>query len=124
MTDSDQGPGCRDTVLATALLVGMAAVFLALGLNLTTQDGCTGLCETAGLTLLYAGGPISALLGVLLGELPLAWPLDVTFWVVAGYLVARWAGNRDRNALAGSLLLLVAVLVYGLVLSQMVELVV
>ena len=96
-------------------------VLMVSGLSLVTRDSCEGLCETVGLTLLYAGGPVSALLGVVFGDLFLAWPLDVTLWVVAGFTSARWAERRSRGVLGVALLLLVLAVVYGLVLSQFVE---
>ncbi len=107
--------------MVTVLLLGLAAVFLAIGLTLAGQDTCTGMCETLALTMLYAGGPISAAFGVLFGELVLAWPLDVTFWVAAGFLIARSAAKRERSAIALGLILVFVALVYGLVLSQFVE---
>jgi hypothetical protein len=124
MSPESAAPGCRDTAVATSFLLGLAMVFMTVGLTLTRQDGCSGACETLGLALLYAGGPVSAMFGVLLGGLTLAWPLDITFWVAAGFITARWAGIRGRSPLAVALVLALIALVYGLVLSQMVEIVV
>ena len=119
-----QPPGCRDAAIATVFLLGLAIVFLTVGLTMTQRAGCEGLCETLGLTLLYAGGPVSALFGVLFGDLPLAWPLDITFWVVTGFVTARWAENRSRGVLGIALVILLLALAYGLVLSRFVEIVV
>lgn len=102
-------------------LIGMAAVFIGVGLWLARADACTGLCETAALTFLYAGGPISAAFGVVFGELVIAWPLDITYWVVAGYVVTRWAAIKDRRPLTPTTVLVCLALTYGLVLSQLVE---
>jgi hypothetical protein len=102
--------------------VGLGLVFLAVGLALVDDGSCTGLCESLALTLLYGGLPISALLGVFFGELVLAWPLDVTFWVVVGFVVARFSDNRQRNVLGVVLITVVVALGYGLVLSSLVEL--
>lgn len=121
MTPATEAPGCRDTAVATSFLLGLAVVFMAIGLTLARQDGCTGGCEVLGLTLLYAGGPVSAMFGVLLGGLTLAWPLDITLWVATGFLAAKWAGGRGRGVLATTLILVLIALAYGLVLSQMVE---
>ena len=121
MVDKSESPGCRNAAIATSFLLGLAVVFMVGGLSLVTRDSCEGLCSTVGLTLLYAGGPLSALLGVVFGDLWLAWPLDVTLWVVAGFTSARWADHRSRGVLGVALLLLVLALVYGLVLSQFVE---
>ena len=107
--------------MATSLLLGMAIVFMAVGITLSNQTDCTGACETLGLTLLYAGGPISAALGVAFGGLWLAWPLEVTLWVIVGFLSARWAERRGRGVLGVALVILIVALVYGLVLSQFVE---
>lgn len=94
----------------------------AIGLTLINRDSCTGACEIAGLTLLYAGGPISAIIGVFTDTVVIAWPLDVTLWVVLGFGVARWTGNRDRRPLGSALAVLLFFVAYGLVLSQFVEL--
>lgn len=119
---TSQPPGCRDIALATGLLLAMAVVFVGAGLTLIRGDQCSGLCETLGLTLLYAGGPISALFGVLFGGVVLAWPLDATLWVGAGFLAARFAaGGRKRGSLGIALLIVVVALVYGLVLSGFVR---
>jgi hypothetical protein len=71
--------------------------------------------------MLYAGGPVSALFGVLFGGLVVAWPLDITFWVVAGFLVARRSARRGRAPLGIALVAILIALAYGLVLSLMVE---
>lgn len=107
--------------MATGLLLGLAAAFMAAGLFLTRDPSCAGLCETAGLTLLYAGGPISALFGVFFGGVFVAWPLEVTLWVVLGFSSARIAERRNVPPSAAALAVVAAALVYGLVLSQFVE---
>jgi len=119
---TSQAPGCRDAALATALLLGFAIALFAIGLALISQDSCTGICETAGLTALYAGGPLSALFGVFTDSVVVAWPLDVTLWVVAGFWVARYAEGRGRSPSAVALVIVLISLAYGLVLSQLVEL--
>jgi hypothetical protein len=116
-----QPAGCRDVALATVLLVSMAVVFMGAGLSLIRGGQCSGICETLGLTLLYAGGPVSALIGVVFGDLVLAWPLDATLWVGAGFLVARIADRRGRGPLGVALVLVLVALGYGLVLSTFVE---
>jgi len=88
---------------------------------MTNQSDCTDSCETLGLTLLYAGGPISAALGVFFGGVWVAWPLEVTLWVILGFLSARWAESRGRGVLGVALVILILALIYGLVLSQFVE---
>lgn len=121
MIDKDEPQGCRNAAIATSFLLGFAVVFMVGGLSVVNSDSCDGVCQTLGLTLLYAGGPLSALLGVVFGGLWVAWPLDVTLWVVAGFASARWAERRSRGVLGVALVLLVLALIYGLVLSQFVE---
>jgi len=119
---ANEPPGCRDVAIATGFLLGFGIVMFAIGLTLINRESCTGVCETAGLTLLYAGGPISAIFGVFTDHVVIAWPLDVTLWVVLGFGVARWTGNHDRGPLGTALAVLLFFVVYGLVLSQFVEL--
>lgn len=121
MAKKTQPAGCRDVALATVLLVSMAVVFMGAGLSLIRGGQCSGICETLGLTLLYAGGPVSALIGVVFGDLVLAWPLDATLWVGAGFFVARIADRRGRGPLGVALVLVLVALGYGLVLSTFVE---
>lgn len=121
MATEPQTAGCRSAALAGGLLIALAVAFMAVGLSLINQSGCEGGCETLGLTLLYAGLPISAAFGVAFGELVLAWPLDITLWVVIGFLLARYADNRGRSASGGAIIAIAIALIYGLVLSQFVE---
>jgi hypothetical protein len=121
MASKSEPAGCRDVALATALLLAMAAVFLGVGLALVRGDQCSEGCETLALTLLYAAGPVSALFGVLFGGVVLAWPLDATVWVAAGFLAARIAERRRQGPLGVALVMVIAALIYGLVLSQFVE---
>lgn len=122
MAKKSQEPGCRDVALATGLLLAMAVVFIGAGLTLIRDRPCTGVCETLGLTLLYAGGPISALFGVFFGGIVLAWPLDATVWVGAGFLAARMAaGRRAEGPLGIALVFVLVALGYGLVLSGFVQ---
>ena len=121
MAKKQAGTGCRDAAISTGFLLGLAVVFIASGLTLTNQSDCIGSCETLGLTLLYAGGPVSALMGVVFGGLWVAWPLEITLWVVTGFGAARWAENRSKGVLGVALVILLVALAYGLVLSQFVE---
>jgi hypothetical protein len=116
-----QSQGCRNAAIATALLVGTAVVFMVLGLTLVNDRSCVGLCQDLGFTLLYAGIPISAIFGVIFGDLVVAWPLDITMWVVVGFLLARHSDNRGRGVLGPALITVILALVYGLVLSRFVE---
>jgi hypothetical protein len=120
--NANQPPGCRDVAIATGFLLGFGIVLFAVGLTLINRDACSGACEILGLTLLYAGGPFSALIGFFTDSVVVAWPLDVTLWVVLGFGAARWAGNHDRRPLGPALAVLIFFMAYGLVLSQFVEL--
>lgn len=121
MSKTSDSPGCRNVAVATALLVGLGLVFMAIGLTLVNDPSCRAGCETFALVILYAGLPASAVFGVIFGDLVVAWPLDITLWVVVGFLLARYADNRGRNVLGGVLLVVLVALGYGLVLSSLVE---
>ncbi len=122
MPSANQPPGCRDIAITTTFLLGFGIVMFAIGLTLINRDACAGLCETVGLTLLYAGGPLSALIGVFTETVVVAWPLDVMLWVVLGFVIVRWAENHRRRPLGVALVVLLVFLALGLVLSQLVEL--
>lgn len=94
---------------------------MAIGLSLVNDTGCQDACESLGFTLLYAGLPVSAIFGFLFGDLVVAWPLDITLWVILGVLLARFSDNRGRSVLGVVLMAIVAALLYGLVLSRFVE---
>jgi hypothetical protein len=122
VANNQDGIGCRDAALSTGFLLGFGIAFFAIGLTLINREVCVGLCETLGLTLLYAGGPISAVIGVFSDHVIVAWPLDITLWVVLGFGVARLSANRGTRPLGPSLAIVVFFLLFGLVLSQFVEL--
>jgi len=94
---------------------------MATGLTLVNDSACADACETLGLTMLYGGLPVSAVFGVLFGDLVVAWPLDITFWVVVGFLLARFSESRRRSVLGPALVVILLALGYGLVLSRLVE---
>ena len=103
------------------MLVGLGLVFMTIGLSLINGSSCDGGCETVAITLLYAGLPVSAVFGIFFGDLVVAWPLDVTFWVVIAFFVARLADGRDRGVMGAVVVTVVIALGYGLVLSTLVE---
>ena len=117
-----EAPGCRAAAISTTILIGIAVVFMVVGLTFVNDSTCSGVCETLGLTLLYAGLPISAALGVLFGDLVVAWPLDITLWVVIGFFIARSSDGRGRSVFGPVVIAILLALAYGLVLSQFVEL--
>lgn len=94
---------------------------MALGLSLTRTPDCSGACETLALTLLYAGGPLGGIVGVIFEGVYLLWPLEITLWVVVGFLLARRADRKGTAVWGPALLVIVVALAYGLVLSRFVE---
>lgn len=94
---------------------------MGIGLVMVNNPGCTGMCETAGITFLYAGFPVSGVFGFFFGDLALAWPLDITLWVVVGFLLARLADNRGVRPAGAAMAAVAVALIYGLVLSTFVE---
>lgn len=117
-----EAPGCRDAAFATALLLGIGIALFASGLALVNQETCTGPCEFAGLAMLYAGGPISGLMGFLTDSVIIAWPLEVMLWVVLGFSAARWGAVKERSTGTYVITILTISAIYGLILSQFVEL--
>lgn len=114
-------PGCRNAAIATTLLLSLAIAFMGIGLSLTNSGDCTGSCETTALTLLYAGGPIGAAMGVVFEGVFVVWPLEITLWVVIGFLLARRADRTGNGVLRPTLIVVTLALGYGLVLSNFVE---
>ena len=121
MSENSDGPGCRDAAITTGLVVGFALAFMAVGLTMVHSPDCTAICETAGITLLYAGLPVSGIFGFFFGDLVLAWPLDITLWVVVGFLLARLTDDRKLRPAGAAMVVVVVALFYGLVLSTFVE---
>ena len=112
--DIDEGVGCRAGALAGMSLLAGALLVGGLGLWLVTQH------ET-GLPLFYAAAPVSALFGVLGGGVPVAWPLDLAVWVVAGVLAGSWSHRSGRPVWLTTTVIAVGALVYGVVMSLFVE---
>jgi hypothetical protein len=92
------------------------------GLALINQSTCDGICEFAGLAILYAGGPIGGLIGFFTDSVVLAWPLEIMLWVVLGFWAAKKGAARDRSTWAYVVSILLIALVYGVALSRFVEL--
>jgi len=119
---SPEPPGCRNAAIASGLLVAVCVAFIAIGIPLLRDTSCVDTCNTLAETVFFAGAPISAVFTVVVGgDLILAWPLEITLWVVVGFLLARFSDNRGRNVLGAVLLVVLLALVYGLVLSLQVE---
>jgi hypothetical protein len=110
----------------TLLVIG--AAFFAIGLTLTLGENCVDGCERLGFILAFAGAPVSGLLtavGAMTapdGTLAVAYPLDVTVWLLLGGLLTRVGGAALQARWWRWLGVLVALaLVYGLLLSLLVE---
>jgi hypothetical protein len=115
-------PGCRSAAVATGILIAVCLAFIGIGIPLVTSPDCLDACRVASETILFAATPISAIFNMVFGgDLVVAWPLEITFWVVVGFLLARYADNRQRSVLGPVIVVLGLALVYGLVLSTQVE---
>ena len=115
-------PGCRSAAIASGILIAVCLAFIGIGIPLVTSPDCLDACRVASETILFAGTPISAIFNMVFGgDLVVAWPLEITFWVVVGFLLARYADNRRRSVLGPVVVVLGLALVYGLVLSTQVE---
>jgi hypothetical protein len=119
--DLPEGYGCKPTVTALGLLVAFVVIAATVGVSLALGDGCDGLCETAGFTLYASALPVSALFAFFAGDLPVAWPLDTTFWVIASFLIGRYAEQRGMSVPAAVVRAIVAALVYGFVIALFLE---
>lgn len=91
-----EGIGCRGaTITAIAFVLAAAAVWTA-GFLLGRPESCTGACEWASFTLLFTGGPISALFTVLGGtDLVIGWPVDIIAWVMLGVAHQKLSHESD-----------------------------
>ena len=119
--EQDEGFGCRPTVTALGLLAVFVVIAATAGVSLALGEGCDGICETAGFTLYAAALPASALFAFFAGDLPIAWPLDATFWIIASLLIGRYAERREMSVPAAVVRAIVAALVYGFVIALFLE---
>ncbi len=119
--EHEEGFGCRPTVMALGLLAAFVVIASTLGVSLALGDGCDGICETAGFSLYASALPVSALFAFFAGDLPVAWPLDTTFWVIASFLIGRFAERRDMTVPAAVIRAIVVALVYGFVIALFLE---
>lgn len=115
--DAD-GYGCRSTATAFALLVAFVVVASSFGVSMALGPECTGACETAGFALYGAALPISAIFAATAGDLPIAWPLDASFWLVIAFAVSRISERRGRSvaAVVGATILIA--FVFGAAISM------
>ena len=118
---SSKGQGCRETALVSGFLIAFALIAMAVGLVLINRAGCEGLCETAAVVLYASGLPLSAAMAFFFGDLVVAWPLDVTFWVVAGFVIVGRTSRIPKSPYPTALAAVVLAITYGLVISTFVE---
>lgn len=117
----EEGFGCRQTVISLGLLAAFVVTAATVGVSLALGDGCDGICETAGFTLYASALPVSALFAFFAGDLPVAWPLDTTFWVIASFLIGRYAERRETTVPAAVVRAIAVALVYGFVIALFLE---
>ena len=117
----EEGFGCRPTAIALGLLAAFVVIAATVGVSLALGDGCDGICETAGFTLYASALPVSALFAFFAGDLPVAWPLDTTFWVIASFLIGRYAERQEMTVRAAVVRAIGAALVYGFVIALFLE---
>lgn len=118
---SGEGVGCRPALISVVSTVLAAGVLFASGLGLVVDDACVGACSRLGLWLYAAGAPVSGLFAALAGGLPVAWPVDLILWVVAGVAAAGWVERRGRPIWQAPAGLIGVTLVYGLAVSLLLE---
>ena len=119
--DSEEGIGCRPAALSGLALIGWALVVGGVGLAMVLSEGCGVVCSEGGLALFYGAAPVSALFGVLGGGLPVAWPLDVLVWLLAGVGLTSWTARRRLDIRRLTAAAIGLALVFGVVMSRFVE---
>ena len=117
----EEGFGCRPTVTAFGFLAAFVLAAATAGISLALRPGCDTICETAGFTLYAAALPISSLFAFFAGDLPVAWPLDTTFWIIASFGLGKIAERRAMSVPAVVARAAVIALVYGFVISLFLE---
>lgn len=94
---------------------------IAAGIALVSNESCTGICEVAGLALYAAGGPVSGLFAALAGGLVLAWPVDITVWVVLAFAAVRLSSNRSIPVTRVGGWILAGAAMWGVFVSSLLE---
>lgn len=117
----ERGDGCRNLTRLAAAFLLFSAVGLALGITLVSNLSCTGLCETAGLALYGAGGPVSGLFAALAGGLVLAWPVDITLWIVLAFGAIKLAGARRIPLRRVAFSVLAGAVLWGVLVASLLE---
>lgn len=115
------GFGCRPAAIALAIIVAFVVVGATIGISLGLRTGCDAACEAVGFTL-YAGAlPVSGIFAAVAGDLPLAWPLDATLWIIVSLSASRVAEQRRIGVPRVALSAIGIALIYGFVLSFFIE---
>jgi hypothetical protein len=115
-------PGCGLAASAAVVLLGLAALGFWIGFFVA---------DPPNYFIVFAALPVSAfftVLGALLSsensDFLLAWPVDFGLWLAVAFVASRWATRKDLKlrAYASVFLIIVAIaLIFGLVLSLLVE---
>jgi hypothetical protein len=117
----EDGYGCFPTAQAFGLLAAFVIIAATIGVSLALRAGCDGICEQAGFTLYAAALPISALFAFFAGELPVAWPLDATFWIIVSFGLGRIAERRPMTVAAVVVRAMIVALAFGFVIAMFLE---
>lgn len=113
--------GCRDLTRLAAVFLLFSAVGLAAGIRLISNQACERLCETAGLALYGAGGPVSGLFAALAGGLVLAWPVDITLWIVLAFGAIKLSNARAIPIRRVAIWVLSGALLWGVLVASLLE---
>lgn len=113
----DDGYGCRETAVTFALLAVFVVVAGTVGVSMALGSGCSGVCETVGFGLYGAALPISAVFAAVAGDLPIAWPLDATFWLIAAFGLSRMSERSSRSIAGVVVAAIVVALIFGAAIS-------
>ncbi len=116
-----RGEGCRDLTRLAAVFLLFSAVGLSAGITLISNQSCEGLCEAAGLALYGAGGPVSGLFAALAGGLVLAWPVDITLWIVLAFGAIKLSTARAISIKRVATWVLSGAFLWGVLVASLLE---
>lgn len=119
--NEEEGFGCKPAAQAFGLIAVFAVLAAVVGVSLALGDACSGPCETLGFALYAAGLPVSGAFAAVAGELPIAWPLDVTVWLIVSAAASRVAERLQLSIVAVAVRVVLLALAYGFVASLFIE---